>query len=115
MLFSLASDMSAATVKQSQRRRIPTCALGEKSDTPANVHAAVQERLSNCPYAYCFNQVTWSYIDSTVILEGRVGTFYLKQVLQTMLQGIEDVKQVANKVDVVSSTGLSSERVSQND
>jgi hypothetical protein len=34
----------------------------------------------------------------------------MKQILQTMLRDIEHVERIANQVDVVSSTGLSSER-----
>jgi len=36
--------------------------------------------------------------------------FYLKQVLQELLRGIERVKLITNSVDVVSATGLSSDR-----
>jgi hypothetical protein len=39
-----------------------------------------------------------------------VPSYYMKQVLQTLLRGIEDVEQINNEVDVVSVTGLSSVR-----
>jgi hypothetical protein len=44
------------------------------------------------------------------MLHGCVPTFYLKQVLQELLHGIERVTLITNSVDVVSSTGVSSER-----
>jgi hypothetical protein len=74
------------------------------------VCASVEERLSRCPYAYCFNRVSWYYVRGTLTLEGCVPSFYLKQILQTMLRDIENVEQLLNEVDVASSTGLSSER-----
>jgi hypothetical protein len=33
----------------------------------------------------------------------------LKQVLQELMRGIDQVEQIANHVDVVNSTGMSSE------
>jgi hypothetical protein len=70
----------------------------------------VQQRLSACPYSYCYNRVKWRYADGTLTLEGSVATFYLKQQLQTLFRGVENVERIANDVDVVSSNGLSSER-----
>jgi hypothetical protein len=37
-------------------------------------------------------------------------SFYLKQVLQTLLRDLDGVTRIANRVDVVSPTGLSSVR-----
>src|SRR3990172_4083911 len=76
----------------------------------ASVCACVQERLSSCPYTYYFNRVTWYYVRGTLTLEGCVPTFYLKQILQTILRDLDHVELLTNEVDVVSSTGLSSER-----
>lgn len=79
-------------------------------DLSSRVHALVKQLLSDCSYAYYFNKVTWRYDRGTLTLEGCVPTFYLKQILQTMLRDLEHVQQIANQVDVVSSTGLSSAR-----
>jgi hypothetical protein len=43
-------------------------------------------------------------------VRGRVPSFYLKQVLQTILMRVEGVGVVDNQVDVVSCDGLSSVR-----
>lgn len=75
----------------------------------AKVDACVQQRIECCPYAFYFNRVKWQYDRGTLTLEGRVPTFYMKQILQTILLDIDDVQQIANRVDVVRSTGLSSE------
>jgi osmotically-inducible protein OsmY len=42
-------------------------------------------------------------------LEGQLPSFYLKQTAQSLLQGIEGVKRVENKISVVSCTGISSD------
>jgi hypothetical protein len=82
----------------------------ESHGTRKTVAESVRQRLSTCPYAYCFRRVKWRYAHGTLTLEGSVASFYLKQVLQTILLGMENVDRIANDVDVVSSTGLSSER-----
>jgi hypothetical protein len=79
----------------------------------ATVPERVKQRLSACPYSYCFNRVSWRYADGTLTLEGSVASFYLKQLLQTMLRSVENVDRISNDVDVVSSTGLSSEHNSE--
>ena len=48
--------------------------------------------------------------DGELDVAGQLPTFYLKQVLQTILRDVPGVKQVNNRVSVVSSTGLSSTR-----
>jgi hypothetical protein len=46
--------------------------------------------------------------DGSLLLEGRLPSYYLKQVLQTALRDVPGVRRVYNFVDVVSATGLSS-------
>lgn len=38
--------------------------------------------------------------DGTLILSGRVPSYYLKQVLQTTLRDIDGVRRIDNRVDV---------------
>jgi hypothetical protein len=73
------------------------------------VDACVQQRLDCCDYRFVFNNVTWHYEADSLTLSGCAPNFYLKQLLQEMMRGIDHVEQVHNNVDVVSSTGLSSE------
>ena len=75
-----------------------------------HVDAAIRRRVDGCPYKYIFDKVTWDYHDGQLTLRGCVPSFHLKQQLQELLRGIEHVMQITNRVDVVSSTGLSSER-----
>ena len=50
------------------------------------------------------------YEEGRLVLMGRLPSFYLKQVLQTALRGLPGVKWIDNRVDVISSGGLSSVR-----
>ena len=73
------------------------------------VDACVQQRLDCCVYRFVFNKVAWHFETGFLTLSGCVPSFYLKQMLQELLRGIEHVERLQNDVDVVSSTGLSSE------
>jgi len=76
-----------------------------------DVERIVRQRLAeNCSYRSYFQLISFEYSDGTLALNGMLPTFYLKQVLQTMLLGIDGVNEIENRVDVVSSTGLSSLR-----
>jgi hypothetical protein len=46
--------------------------------------------------------------EEALVVRGSVPSFYLKQMLQTVLQNVEGVRQVHNRVVVISSQGLSS-------
>ncbi len=75
------------------------------------VEEVVRQRLTeNYRYRFYFQQTSFEYADGTLVLHGKLPTFYLKQILQTMLRDINGVSQIDNRVDVVSSTGLSSVR-----
>jgi hypothetical protein len=78
----------------------------------SEVDALVRRRIAECPYAYYFNRVQWTYDSGVLTLKGCVPTFYLKQMLQTVLRAINYVELIHNDVDVVSACGLSSVRTS---
>ena len=71
---------------------------------------ARQRLMQACPYAIHFRSITFQYEDGKLTLRGRVPSFYLKQMLQSWLKGLDGVEQIDNQVDVVSATGLSSEQ-----
>lgn len=48
--------------------------------------------------------------DGVLLVRGQVPSFYLKQLLQSALEGVAGVWKVENRVDVVSPDGLSSVR-----
>ncbi len=74
------------------------------------IRETVRQRIDGCSYKFIFGNVTWRCHRGHLTLGGRVPSFYLKQALQELLRGIERVKLITNSVDVVSSTGMSSER-----
>jgi hypothetical protein len=81
------------------------------NDTSADerIHETVRRRIDGCSYKIVFGNVTWHCNEGHLTLRGRVPNYYLKQVLQELLHGIERVKLITNSVDVVSATGISSE------
>jgi hypothetical protein len=77
---------------------------------PSSVEELARQRLSeSCPYAFYFRCIAFQFQDGVLMLRGRVPTFYLKQMLQSWLKDLDGVREIDNRVDVVSATGLSSE------
>lgn len=70
------------------------------------IHETVRRRIDGCSYRIIFGNVTWHFNDGHLTLRGRVPNFYLKQVLQELLHGIKQVKQITNSVVVEGSSGL---------
>ncbi|NQU24514.1 MAG: BON domain-containing protein [Candidatus Nealsonbacteria bacterium] len=54
--------------------------------------------------------VELEFDQGTMILTGRLPSFYLKQLLQEALRDIDGVEVIDNRVDVVCPNGLSSRR-----
>jgi hypothetical protein len=46
--------------------------------------------------------------EAKLVVHGKLPSFYLKQVLQTILRDVSGVRQIDNQVNVTSSSGLSS-------
>lgn len=75
-----------------------------------DVLRAVRRKIDDCRHGFIFRKVTADYEQGRLILHGKVPSFYLKQNLQELLRDIPNVERIVNKVDVVSSSGLSSVR-----
>lgn len=91
----------------------PEVARGNNRDSSADhdVAAAVQRRLrAECPYAFCYRDVTFEYADGVLTIRGRVPSFYLRQVLISFVRELDQIAAIDDQLDVVSSTGLSSVR-----
>lgn len=102
--------MATSTINLTPLGRSQALPDADDGETPAAlVQACVCQRFANCPHRFYFNQVTCRFADGTLTLDGQVPTFYLKQILQTMLGDIEHVERISNEVRVVNSAGLSSE------
>lgn len=73
------------------------------------IEAEVCDRLKrHCTFRGYLDSLTVEVVEGTLILTGRLPSFYLKQVLQTAMKTVPGVKRIDNRVDVVSSRGLSS-------
>ncbi len=75
-----------------------------------SIDARIRERLLTCFHAPAFRRVTWRFRQGTLELAGTVPSFYLKQLLQSLLQRIETVERITNDVDVVYPVGLVNRR-----
>lgn len=53
--------------------------------------------------------VSCAYRDGVLRLDGKVPTFYLKQIAQSLAAGVEGVDRIENALIVVNPYGVSSE------
>jgi hypothetical protein len=67
-----------------------------------SIEIGIRRRIRDCPYSLCLSKVSCKVDGKHVILEGTVSSFYLKQVLQSLVRSMEHVEQISNRVDVVS-------------
>ncbi|MGD9636187.1 MAG: hypothetical protein AB7G28_01815 [Pirellulales bacterium] len=49
-------------------------------------------------------------LGDTLVVRGIVPSFYLKQLVQTVLRDLEGIRWIDNQVEVIASNGLSSTR-----
>ena len=95
------------TAETETRRTVRCCESAEFRTIEDSARRCLSE---NCSYAFSFREVTFHYSNGVLTMRGRLPSFYLKQVLQTLLRDLHGVNQINNQVDVVTSTGLSSVR-----
>jgi hypothetical protein len=83
----------------------------ELTQCPASVEQRAHDLLAqHAHFRGRAGNFIYEYSDEVLIVRGSVPTFYLKQVLQTVLKNVEGVAWINNQVDVVSSDGVSSVR-----
>jgi hypothetical protein len=70
----------------------------------SDLDQAIRRRIDGCSYRFSFKQVSWSVEEEKLVLKGRVPSFYLKQILQTLLSGIQNIRQIDNRVDVIRTS-----------
>jgi len=81
----------------------------EKETMESQIVCQARKQLSQCDHFRCrCDSIGIEYQKGDLVLMGRLPSFYLKQVLQTVLRGLPGVERIDNRVDVVSPTGLSS-------
>ena len=78
------------------------------SPSPENsVLTAAEQRLRDSSHLFLRN-VRCGYDHGRLQLDGKVPSFYLKQLAQSLVKDLGGVERVDNRLTVVSSTGLSS-------
>lgn len=107
----LSMSQSTATLPET---RIPTFGYTDAyadqgSALATRVAHQARQRLGNTSYHF-LRFVDCCFQNGVLTLSGRVPSFYLKQMAQTVLANIEGVDRIDNRVDVVSPRGLSSVR-----
>lgn len=72
------------------------------NDEDESVVAAARSRLGSTGYA-CVAQVMCRFDDGTLVLTGRVSSYYLKQIAQAAVMSIDGVERVVNDIEVRGS------------
>ena len=73
-----------------------------RSDTAADqMLAEIRRRLNSKGY-HVLRLIDCEYCDGAVVLRGRVPTYYLKQIAQSVLLNDPAVKTIANLIEVVA-------------
>jgi hypothetical protein len=75
----------------------------EEDNKRANeaVERLARDRLANSGHLHsCGKRIRIDRVGDMLILDGVSPSFYLKQLLQETLQGIEGIKRIDNRVDV---------------
>ena len=81
-----------------------TATNGRRRKFQGHVEWTARQRLSEaCPDVFYFERISLDYADGILTLRGQLPSFYLKQLLQEHLRGMESVAQKDNQVDVVGS------------
>lgn len=73
------------------------------------VHEA-ENRLGSSHHLF-LRHVACRVEDDAICLEGKVPSFYLKQTAQSLIQSVDGVARVVNRLEVVNAYGVSSEPV----
>lgn len=80
-----------------------SAAIAEIDET---VSQAAESRLRGSSHLF-LRHVRCGYDQGRLQLEGKVPSFYLKQLAQSLVQGVQGVERVDNRLTVVSANGIS--------
>jgi hypothetical protein len=76
-----------------------------------NISSLARDYLEHHPhFRGRVNDVSIDHDGRTLLLTGKLPTFYLKQLVQEAVRHVPGVHQVRNMIDVVSADGVSSVR-----
>lgn len=85
----------------------------KRKPAPARIkieRLARKELGRHCHFRGRVDGFQFEHHEGVLTVQGRVPTFYLKQLLQTALKRVDGVERINNRVDVVCAEGLSSVR-----
>lgn len=77
-----------------------TLSFGDGRSVSRAVAQAASERLTNNSNL-CTQRISCEYMHGVLRLQGRLPTFYQKQVAQEVVKGLDGVEQVVNNIEVV--------------
>lgn len=101
--------MTTAIMHLPRRTSVKPC-----TDSPEHRRCVERQARALAEQHHCFRgragNFDFSWHGGVLTVRGSVPSFYLKQVLQTVLRRLDGVARIDNQVDVVCSTGLSSIR-----
>jgi osmotically-inducible protein OsmY len=75
----------------------------QQAETMADAAAlaeAAAARLRQAPYLE-LRQVACAWHDGVLQLQGHVSSYYLRQIAQTLVQGLEGVEAIDNQLEVI--------------
>lgn len=70
----------------------------------SGIEESVECRLRGSPYLALRN-VGCAYSDGLLTLRGCLPTYYLKQMAQEVIVGVEGVRAIANEIEVIAPFG----------
>jgi osmotically-inducible protein OsmY len=71
------------------------------TDTLRGVNEHIKHHLWENPYR-ALRGISWEYREGVLTLNGRLPTFYLKQMAQAAVARVAGVERVVNRIEVVS-------------
>jgi osmotically-inducible protein OsmY len=79
---------------------VSTWVVGERLSAEAGLEAAAEARLGHSAYLE-LHVIRCTVQDRRLHLQGRVSSYYLRQIAQTLVQGVEGVEGVNNHLQVI--------------
>lgn len=71
---------------------------------------ARKQLAQHCQFRRRAAAFAFDVLGDTLVVRGHVPSFYLKQLVQTVLRDLDGVRWIDNQVEVIASDGLSSTR-----
>jgi osmotically-inducible protein OsmY len=84
---------------------------GEASSCGRNTVVAVRERLRSSAYIE-LRGITWTIENRVLCLRGRVSSYYVRQLAQACVRGLEGVEAIDNQLEVMDHRRRLRERLS---